>query len=103
MGTLIYGPQALEIELDDRVLAHLRVVVLSKLRRAEAFSLSWIENESTGHGRSSIWLHPAVPVRFRFRETAPPHLNRAWIDQMMEEAGVHGELVLGPEPAPSQR
>jgi hypothetical protein len=98
VATLIYGPQNLEIEFEERVLAHLKVAVLSKLRRNEAFSLSWAEDASTGHGRSSVWLHPAVPLHFRFRETHQQKLNRAWIEQMLSAASMHGELAVTPEP-----
>ncbi|WP_367948644.1 hypothetical protein [Rathayibacter sp. VKM Ac-2857] len=98
MATLTYGPQNLEIEFEERVLAHLKVAVLSKLRRNEAFSLSWTEDASTGHGRSSVWLHPSVPLHFRFADTHQPKLNRAWIEQMLSVASMHGELSVLPEP-----
>jgi hypothetical protein len=99
VATLTYGPQNLEIEFEERVLAHLKVAVLSKLRRNEAFSLSWTEDASSGHGRSSVWLHPSVPLHFRFRDTHQPKLNRAWIEQMLSVASMHGELSVIPEPA----
>ncbi|WKK73021.1 hypothetical protein Q0F99_09270 [Rathayibacter oskolensis] len=72
MATLTYGPQNLEIEFEERVLAHLKVAVLSKLRRNEAFSLSWSEDASTGHGRSSVWLHPSVPCTSASRRRTSP-------------------------------
>ncbi|QWL29428.1 hypothetical protein [Rathayibacter toxicus] len=98
MATLVYGPHNLEIDFEERVLAHLKVAVLSKLRRNESFSLSWVEDASTGHGRSSLWMHPAVPLHFRFAESHQPKLNRAWIEQMLSLASMHGELVILPEP-----
>lgn len=48
------------IKIDDRVLAHLKVLVGSKLRRNEPFLLSWQEPADEGHGRSSVWIHTAV-------------------------------------------
>ncbi|NQX28427.1 hypothetical protein HQQ81_13855 [Microbacteriaceae bacterium VKM Ac-2854] len=101
MATLIYGPQNLHVEFDERVLAHVKVAVLAKLRRSESFSLSWVEGESAGHGRSSIWLNPAVPLQFRFRERSRQRLNRAWVEEMLQSANLHGELTIGPEPAPA--
>lgn len=101
MATLIYGPQNLHVEFDERVLAHVKVAVLAKLRRSESFSLSWVEGEAAGHGRSSIWLNPAVALQFRFRERSRQRLNRAWVEQMLESANLHGELTIGPEPAPA--
>ena len=72
--------------------------MLSKLRRNEAFSLSWTEDASTGHGRSSVWLHPAVPLHFQFREAHQQKLNRAWIEQFVSSANNTGEMLVVPEP-----
>ncbi|NQX12507.1 hypothetical protein HQQ80_12775 [Microbacteriaceae bacterium VKM Ac-2855] len=98
MATLIYGPQRLEVEFGERELAHLKVAVLAKLRRSESFSLAWTEPERHGHGRSSIWVHPAIAMQFRFRERSRQRLNRAWVEQMLEAASLHGELTMMPEP-----
>ena len=37
MGRFIYGATSESVEIDDRALAHLRIVVMNKLRRSEAF------------------------------------------------------------------
>ena len=52
MGTLYYADQA--IEMDDRTLAHLKVAVVTKLRRGESFTLSWTHAESEPRGRTTI-------------------------------------------------
>ena len=39
MGKLIYGAPTWSVEFEDRALAHLRIVMIAKLRRAESFSL----------------------------------------------------------------
>ncbi|QHC67783.1 hypothetical protein Q0F99_04455 [Rathayibacter oskolensis] len=98
MGRLIYGPQSLEIDFDDRLLAHLKVAMLTKMRRNESFSLSWAEPESTGFGRSSVWIHPTTPLHFRFHVAKRPALNRTWIEQFVSVANNTGEMVVGPEP-----
>ena len=41
MGTMYYGGSAMPIQIEDRALAHLKVVVATKLRRNESFTLSW--------------------------------------------------------------
>ena len=41
MGTMYYGGSAMPIRIDDRALAHLKVVLATKLRRNESFTLSW--------------------------------------------------------------
>ncbi|WP_245635966.1 DUF7882 family protein [Herbiconiux solani] len=98
MGLLIYGPSASEIELDDRLLAHLRIVILSKLRNHEAFSLSWNMDANQGSGRETLWVHPAIPLRFKFYGGRPPSINRAWIDAMVTAAN-RGDLRIMAEPA----
>ncbi|MCJ1686436.1 MULTISPECIES: hypothetical protein [Rathayibacter] len=98
MGRLIYGPQSLEIDFDDRLLAHLKVAMFAKMRRNESFSLSWTEPESSGYGRSSVWIHPTTPLHFRFHGGRRPALNRAWIDELIAHANSTGELVLTEEP-----
>ena len=97
MGLLIYGPSGSEIEMDDRLLAHLRIVIVSKMRNHEAFSLSWIVDAAQGSGRETLWVHPAIPLRFRFFGSRPPAINRAWIDQMLAAAN-RGDLRILPEP-----
>ncbi|MFD3444536.1 hypothetical protein ACFDTO_08055 [Microbacteriaceae bacterium 4G12] len=52
MGTLFYGASRLEVTFDDRVLAHLQIVMTSKLRRHESFMLSWSVDRTDGSGRS---------------------------------------------------
>ncbi|MEF2977951.1 DUF7882 family protein [Subtercola sp. YIM 133946] len=95
MATLYYGANGTEIDFDDRALAHLKVVIVAKLRRDEKFTLSW-ENES---GRSTIWLHPAIELRFGFDERERPPLNRLWIDQLMATANSGDGMRVIPEPA----
>lgn len=103
MGKFVYGAPTWSAEFDDRALAHLRVVILAKLRRGESFSLSWEVESSHGGGRSSIWLHPAIPLQFEFFGSREPMLNRAWIDALMLTANSPNGLQLVPEPtAPAE-
>ena len=97
MGLLIYGPSSSEIEMDDRLLAHLRIVMVSKMRNHESFSLSWSLDPSQGSGRETLWVHPSIPLRFRFFGSRPPAINRAWIDLMVAAAS-RGDLSVMPEP-----
>ena len=41
MAQLYYGNSADPIEMPDRLLAHVKVVLATKLRRSESFTLSW--------------------------------------------------------------
>lgn len=98
MGKILYGPQESPIEMDDRSLAHVKVVITAKLRRQEAFLLSWEIDRAAGSGRESVWMHPAIPLRFLFVGSRRPALNRAWLD-LLAAAASQGELRLLPEPA----
>lgn len=66
MGYLFYGNTTEPIEIPDRLLAHLKVVIATKLRRSESFTLSWRHTEDIPGGRSTIWLQPSIPLRFVF-------------------------------------
>lgn len=98
VGRLIYGALPREIEIDDRPLAHLKVAIVSKLRRSESFTLSWDHGKARGGGRSTIWLHQSIPLRFDFDGSRPPVLNRAWIELLMVAANSTEGLQLVPEP-----
>ena len=66
MGALYYGTDSEPIEISDRLLAHIKVVVISKLRRSERFTLSWASPSGSGGGRATLWLDPSIPLRFVF-------------------------------------
>ena len=76
MGTIYYGGSATPIHIEDRALAHLKVVIAVKLRRGESFTLSWRHPDDQPRGRSTIWLHPSIPLRFVFDEPEPPEVDR---------------------------
>ena len=103
MGHLHYGDHSASVEIDDRALAHLQVVILHKLRRGESFPFSWIEPTSTGSGRSTIWLHPTVTLRFTFAGNRMPSLNAAWIEQLSALANSDGGLRSTTEPLDTTR
>src|SRR5690606_261876 len=64
MGILYYGGSNVPIHIEDRALAHLKVVIIAKLRRNESFTVSWRHHPTEPEGRSTIWLHPSLPLRF---------------------------------------
>ncbi|AYF98472.1 DUF7882 family protein [Protaetiibacter intestinalis] len=95
MGTLFYADQA--IEMDDRTLAHLKVAVVTKLRRGESFTLSWTHGENQEPGRTTIWMHEAIPLRFEFADVEPPTLHREWIEEILRSANTTGGIQLTAE------
>lgn len=98
MGALLYGSPPSEIPMDDRLLAHLKLVIVNKMRRNEPFLLSWDVPSSEGSGRKSVWLHPSIPLQFVFQGSRVPALNPAWIDLMMRASMSNDGLRLMPEP-----
>lgn len=99
MGTLIYGPDSTGFPFDDRLLEHLRVVMLAKLRRGESFAFSWMHGGDLGGGRSTIWVHPAYSLEFKFSGGRIPSINRTWVDALMATAYTPNGLRIVPEPA----
>lgn len=95
MGTLYYGSQGTPMEINDRALAHLKAVIIAKLRRNEAFTLS-LQHED-GTGRSTVWLSATIPLRFTFEEAERAELNPQWLEELAESANLLGGITLVPE------
>jgi hypothetical protein len=95
MGVLFYADQA--IAIDDRTLAHLKVAAVTKLRRGESFTLSWSHPASEVAGRTTIWMHPAIPLRFEFEEPETPALSREWIEDILRSSNSTGGIHLAAE------
>ncbi|MFC5929188.1 ATP-dependent DNA ligase [Cryobacterium melibiosiphilum] len=101
MGKLTYDSH-ITAHFDDRVLAHLQLVVGAKLRRGESFYFSWTVEPDLGGGRSSIWMHPAIPMSYNYVENVSTTYNREWVEALSESANSAIGLQLVPEPAPSE-
>ncbi|GAA5207538.1 hypothetical protein GCM10025774_13050 [Microbacterium kyungheense] len=105
MGHLIYGV-APAIDIEDRALEHLRVVIVTKLRRDESFSFNW-DNEPDVSGddainapglHGTVWISKASSLYFSFDSAPTAALNPHWIMALMEEANSNRGLRLVPEP-----
>ena len=94
MGTMYYGGTAMPIRIDDRALAHLKVVVATKLRRNESFGLSI---ERADGGRSTVWISPSSTLQFRF-DSATHEINRQWLDELIDSANTTTGMRILPEP-----
>ncbi|MBD8478825.1 DUF7882 family protein [Microbacterium sp. CFBP 8794] len=97
MGKFVYE-SGVRHEFEDRLLAHLQVVVGNKLRRGEPFYFVWKDDISTGGGRTSVWMHPGANLVFKFHGGRPPTLNRAWLEALMSTANSATGLYVVPEP-----
>lgn len=94
MGTMYYGGMETVIHIEDRALAHLKVVIATKLRRGESFTLSWRHPDDEPRGRSTVWLHPSIPLRFVFDDPERPALSRQWIEELAASANSSGGILL---------
>jgi hypothetical protein len=94
MGNLYYGGAKDPIRIDDRALAHLKVVVATKLRRNESFTLTWPHPVGHSPGYSTIWLHPSIPLRFVFDSSEPPVISRTWVENLANSANTTGGVTL---------
>jgi hypothetical protein len=99
MGVLNYGSSAGHpIEFDDRTLAHLQVVIGSKLRVHQSFFFSWLETVDGGGGRGSIWIDGSIPLAFTYSTAQRFPINRDWLEVLMTSANSSTGLQLIPEP-----
>lgn len=94
MATLHYGTGDDPIHIEDRALAHLKIVSATKLRRNETFTLSWKHADGASGGRSTIWIHPSIPLRFVFDEAEQPQINLKWVEQLMHTANSSGGITM---------
>ncbi len=94
VGTIYYGGSATPIHIEDRALAHLKVVIATKLRRNESFTVSWQHPDDQPRGRSTLWLHPSIPLRFVFDDPEPANLSREWIEELANSANSSGGITL---------
>lgn len=94
MAKLYYGTTTEPIRIDDRMLAHVKVVVATKLRRGESFTLSWVHGADEPAGRSTIWLQPSIPLRFVFDSEQPEALDQNLLKRMANDANSSRGLSL---------
>jgi hypothetical protein len=86
MGRLYYGNSADAIEISDRSLGYLRAIATAKLRRSESFTVSWRHESGGTPGRSTIWLHGSIPLRFEFSSAQSEPLDRRRLDELARAA-----------------
>jgi len=99
MGTFHYDAD-FSADFDDRLLAHLQIVIGAKLRRGESFYISWRDDSRIGNGRTSLWLHPSIPLRYKYYGGRMPRINPAWVHKLSDSANSTGGLQLVEEPPP---
>ena len=91
MGILYYSDAQYPIRIDDDTLASLKVVLERRLEAGRGLMLSWSE---AGFGRSTIWLHPSIPIRLHVDDAVGQAPSQRAIDAMMQEIEQSGGIVL---------
>ncbi|AZH77501.1 MULTISPECIES: hypothetical protein [Microbacterium] len=94
MGRLRYDGTSDPILIEDTTLAHLKIVVATKLRRQESFMMTWRPVGDGVDKRASVWIHPAIPLQFGFESADPPPVDARLVADMMHALNASGELVL---------
>lgn len=100
MGHLFYGSSERPVAIPDAVLAHIKVVIATKLRRGESFTLSWQHPQGEETGRSTLWIHPSIPLRFVFSSVDPEVLDPAMLQRYATAANSSGGLVVDLDATP---
>ncbi|MGZ0712418.1 DUF7882 family protein (plasmid) [Coraliomargarita sp. W4R53] len=94
MGALFYGNDVDPISIPDHVLSHIKVLFASKLRRSESFSFTWKHAPDQPSGRSTIWVHPAIPLRFVFEAEEAGRLDTDLLQALAKRANSSTGLAI---------
>ena len=101
MGTFYYGGGHGDLpagfDLDDVLLAHLKLVIISKLRRGESFVVTVPALEHGCQVREALWVTPSVPMRFVMDEADGPLLDPHRLEALMTQANTLGGIVVKAE------
>lgn len=54
-GKLFYGTDHQPLHMDDRLLNYLQVVIATKMRRGESFTMTWTPAAGVDTGRVTLW------------------------------------------------
>lgn len=96
MGKLIYGYH--EIDIEDRLLTHLQIAAINRLKSDQPFALSWRDPREQGGGRTTVWVHPSIPLMFHFDGSRVPSINRRWLDELYASADGPTGMIVTQEP-----
>ncbi|MDQ0893926.1 DUF7882 family protein [Agromyces ramosus] len=98
MGTFYYGGgqdrRPVGFDLDDELLAHLKQVIVAKLRRGESFIVTLPALDRGLGEREALWMNPSIPLRFVIDEADGHALDVDRLDALMAQADTPGGIVL---------
>ncbi len=101
MGKFIYDG-AVKVDFEDRLLAHLQLVIGTKLRRGETFFFTWRDDSSVGDGRTSVWMRPQASLVYKYYGSRQPSINLAWVDALAHTANSPTGLYVVSEPSEAE-
>lgn len=93
MGKLFYGSDPTPIGIDDRLLQYLQVVLSTKLRRGESFTITWTDTEAA-HTRTTLWIQPSISLRFQYASGETERLSGGYLRQLADQASLSSGLLL---------
>lgn len=94
MGHLFYGNTTESFEIPDRLLAHVKMVTATKLRRSESFTLSWQHRACDAPGRTTLWMQPSIPLRFVFEQAESVALDSDVLKRLSAGANTSAGLTI---------
>jgi len=89
-------------EIPDRILAHVKLVATTKLRRGESFTMTWRHAAGGPDGRTSIWMQPSIPLRFVFDEPEQERLDPDLLHSLANAANSANGLIIDLRDVPDQ-
>ncbi len=95
MGTLRYDARKPAIQLPDKALQHLHVVVARKLREQQRVAVTILSEKTEP---IQVWLDARVPIVITYATGVATAINEKWIAELEATFSAAG-LVLTAEPA----
>ncbi len=95
MGTLRYDAAKPAIELPDRVLQHLHIVVARKMREQQRIAVTVITEKAEP---IQVWLDARIPILITYASGVATAINQKWLAEL-EASFSNAVLLLTPEPA----
>jgi hypothetical protein len=92
MGSMAHGN--ISVDFEDRLLSHLQIVIVQRFRRNETLVMSWLDAQSVGDGRSSLWMTPTLPVYFKFAGSRVPAIDEQWLKRLSDSAASSSGLIV---------
>lgn len=99
MGTLIYD-SVIRLDVEDRILDHLRVVVFTKLRGKESFPLTVLRKQESGADESVyMWISSESALGFQLVRETTEELSHEWLETLLKMSYTSNGLVIRAQPA----